>query len=98
MRYPGAILPQLVSSDRAADWQYLVNGVNAMSVPFAPDVVWESVAENIFAEITPGLKDRRKSVRDNIRDAGYGERDRLGKPQCYLSFGMASIESPALVD
>ena len=96
MRYPGTILPQIESHDKPVDWMYLVNGINAMGVPCPREVVWESVAENIFAEIMPGLKDRRKSVRDNIRDAGYGERDRLGKPQCYLSFGMASIETPAL--
>lgn len=96
MRYPGTILPQLESHDQPVDWMYLGNGINAMGVPCPREVVWESVAENIFAEIVPGLKDRRKSVRDNIRDAGYGERDRLGKPQCYLSFGMASIETPAL--
>ncbi|MBI3798687.1 MAG: hypothetical protein HY268_17190 [Deltaproteobacteria bacterium] len=96
MRYPGSIVREIVSRDRPVDWLYLVNGINATGVPFPPAKVWESVAEHIRAEILPGLKDRRQGVRDNIRDAGYGEPDRLGKPQCYLSFGMTSIEFPAL--
>lgn len=97
MQYPGANVREIKSDDKpVVDWLYLVNGINAMGVPFPPALVWESVAEHICAELLPGFKDRRQLVRDNIRDAGYGELDRLGKPQRYLSFGMASIEFPSL--
>jgi hypothetical protein len=60
MCYPGAMFPQIQNNEGPVDWMYLVNGINAVGVPFPREVVWESVAESIFAEITPGLKDRRR--------------------------------------
>ncbi len=95
-RYPGAQVANVEGHEGPVDWMYLANGINSEGVHVPPQVVWECVADNILAEITPGIKDRRKGIRDNMSNAGYREPDRVSKPQCYLSFGMASIEFPAL--
>jgi hypothetical protein len=96
MQYPGADVRLIEEPGKPLDFVVLLTGINGAGVAFSREAVWESVAESISAETMPGLRDRKQTLRNNILNAGFWLADKIGKPQCYMSAGIASIEFPAL--
>jgi hypothetical protein len=82
---------------RPFDFCYLVTNFNEKDVQLAKEELFELVAQNIFLEFTPGVAATKRSIRNNIAAHSFGDLDRLmGQAQSFLSFGIATIEFPAL--
>lgn len=76
---------------------YLATNVNEQHTQFSKEALFELTAQNIFLEFTPGVAASKRTVRSNIAAHGYGELDGLlGQAQSFLSFGISTIEFPAL--
>jgi len=79
------------------DFCYLVTNFNEKGVQLAKEELFELVAQNIFLEFTPGVAATKRSIRNNIAAHNFRDLDRLmGQAQSFLSFGIATIEFPAL--
>jgi hypothetical protein len=79
------------------DFCYLATNFNEQQAQFSKAALFELVAQNIFLEFTPGVAASKRAIRSNIAEHGYRELDgRLGQAQSFLSFGLATIEFPAL--
>lgn len=79
------------------DFCYLATNFNEQQAQFSKAALFELVAQNIFLEFTPGVAASKRGIRSNIAEHGYRDLDgRLGQAQSFLSFGLATIEFPAL--
>ncbi|MGH9939541.1 MAG: tubulin-like doman-containing protein, partial [Blastocatellia bacterium] len=84
-------------ADLPFDFCYLATNFNEQQAQFSKAALFELVAQNIFLEFTPGVAASKRAIRINIAEHGYRDPDgRLGQAQSFLSFGLATIEFPAL--
>lgn len=76
---------------------YLATNFNEQHTQFRKEELFELTAQNIFLEFTPGVAASKRGIRNNIAAHGYSELDgQLGQAQSFLSFGISTIEFPAL--
>lgn len=79
------------------DFCYLVTNFNEKDAQLTKEELFELVAQNIFLEFTPGVAATKRSIRNNIAAHNFRDLDRLlCQAQSFLSFGIATIEFPAL--
>jgi len=76
---------------------YLASNFNEQQAQFSRESLFELVAQNIFLEFTPGVAAAKRAIRSNIAAHNFSDLDgRLGQAQSFLSFGISTIEFPAL--
>ncbi|MGE0885802.1 MAG: tubulin-like doman-containing protein [Blastocatellales bacterium] len=76
---------------------YLATNFNEQQAQFSKEALFELVAQNIFLEFTPGVAASKRGIRSNIVAYNFNDLDgRLQQAQSYLSFGISTIEFPAL--
>jgi len=76
---------------------YLVTNFNEQQVQFSKEALFELVAQNIFLEFTPGVAASKRGIRNNIAANNFTDLDGLlRQAQSFLSFGISTIEFPAL--
>lgn len=84
-------------NDLPFDFCYLATNFNEQQAQFPKAALFELVAQNIFLEFTPGVAASKRGIRSNIAEHGFRDLDgRLRQAQSFLSFGLATIEFPAL--
>lgn len=84
-------------TDLPFDFCYLATNFNEQQAQFSKAALFELVAQNIFLEFTPGVAASKRAIRSNIAAHGFPDLDgRLRQAQSFLSFGLATIEFPAL--
>jgi hypothetical protein len=97
VKYPAKNIYEINLSDPPVDWCYLINGANTLKMIFDKNTLFELAADNIFTEITPGISNKKRSLRLDMGGTyGYGESDKFGRPQSFISFGISNIEFPAI--
>ncbi|MGH9799016.1 MAG: tubulin-like doman-containing protein, partial [Blastocatellia bacterium] len=76
---------------------YLATNFNEQQAQFSKEALFELVAQNIFLEFTPGVAASKRGIRNNIAAHNFNDLDgRLQQAQSFLSFGLSTIEFPAL--
>jgi len=84
-------------TDLPFDFCYLSTNFNEQQAQFSKAALFELVAQNIFLEFTPGVAASKRAIRSNIAEHGFRDLDgRQQQAQSFLSFGLATIEFPAL--
>jgi len=102
VRYPAKNIPVVTNIEKDSylppvDWCYLINGTNSVGMIFDKNTLFTLCADNIFTEITPGISNKRRSLRQDMTgEYGYKKLDKLGRPQSFITFGTSSIEFPAI--
>lgn len=96
VKYPNNITVKS-EAQRPFSFCYLVTNFNEANVQIKREELFETVAQNIFLEFTPGVAATKRSIRVNIASHNYTDLDQqLGQAQCFMTFGQATIEFPAL--
>ena len=76
---------------------YLATNFNEMDVQLKKEELFELTAQNIFLEFTPGVAATKRAIRNNIAQDDFKKLDqRMNQAQSFLSFGISTIEFPAL--
>lgn len=76
------------------DFTYLVGTKNGEN-DFKLDRIRETIAQNIFLDLTSDFAPHKRSIRDNIKSA-WAQSDPGGRgyPKNFMSFGLSTIEIP----
>ncbi|MGC9503485.1 tubulin-like doman-containing protein [Baaleninema sp.] len=76
------------------DFTYLVGTKNG-ETEFRLDAIRETIAQNIFLDLTSDFAPHKRSIRDNIKSA-WATTDPGGRgyPKNFMSFGLSTVEIP----
>ena len=94
VQFSGGLIDEIRSKSAPFDFTYLVGTKNGDS-EFTLDQIRETIAQNIFLDLTSDFAPYKRSIRDNIKGA-WAQADPGGRgyPKNFMSFGLSTVEIP----
>jgi len=93
-QFSSGLIDEVRSRRPPFDFTYLVGTQNGES-DFKLDQIRETIAQNIFLDLTSDFAPHKRSIRDNLKGA-WAQADPGGRsyPKNFMSFGLSTIEIP----